>query len=308
MKQFVHFLLFAILVVLSIKVVAQQEYNKIVVTDTVVKKATKKYVDGTFWGTHVVNLQSTEKVAPGTLQFMIQHRFGPINGGVFQFFGFDQASIRLGLEYGINKLLSVGVGRSNYNKTYDGYVKASLLRQAEGSLPFSVLYFGSIAVNSLHFSDPERVNYFSSRLAFVNQLIIASKVSDRFSFELVPTIVHKNLVLAATDPNDFFAVGFGARYKFSKKMALNVEYIYRIPPRYKTTPAYANYYNSVSVGVDIFTGGHVFQIVLTNSQAMFEAAYITETNQKWTKGGMSLGFNISRDFLLDKKKATTTSW
>jgi hypothetical protein len=107
----------------------------------------------------------------------------------------------------------------------------------------------------------------------------------------------------ANDPNDFYAIGFGARYRLSKRISVNGEYIYRIPPKDRTAPSFANFYNSMSVGFDIETGGHVFQLHLTNSLPMYENAFITETAETWKNGGIHLGFNISRDFVLVKKSS-----
>lgn len=300
------------LLLINTKVSAQKKEDDLEALLEETEQSQKEYITGTFKGTRVINLQSTEKVAPGALQFLIQHRFGPINGGFHQFYGLDQAGIRFGLEYGICKFLSVSVGRSSYNKTFDGYVKATLIRQSKGkgSIPVSVLYFSSTAINGMPYPNPnsEQKNFFSSRVIYTNQLIIASKLSERFSFEVVPTFIHYNLAVAINDPNDLFAVGFGGRMKLSKRISFNAEWVYRIPLKDKTAPVYANNYNSLSFGFDIETGGHVFQIMLTNSLAMYEAGFITQTGQRWGNGGIQLGFNISRDFVLNKKKAKTKTW
>jgi hypothetical protein len=292
-----------VLLLISQASYAQEDLEALL--DDSISKPQKEYVGGTFKGTRVINLHSVEKAAPGSLQFLIQHRFGALNGGAYNLYGLDQATIRFALEYGISKILMVGVGRSSYQKNYDGFVKASLIRQSKGpnSSPVSVLYFGSISVNSMRWDDPVRRNYFSSRLSYVHQIIIGSKVSEKFSFEIVPTVVHKNLVARAIDPNNFFAVGAAFRYKLSKRTSFNMEYVYRIPPKDKTAPSYANFYNSLSVGFDIETGGHVFQFHLTNSLPMIEKGFITETSEKWADGGIHLGFNISRDFVLHKRKS-----
>ena len=270
----------------------------------------KEFVRGTFKGTRVINLQSVEKVAPGALQFLIQHRFGPINGGAYQLFGLDQSTIRFALEYGITSFIMAGIGRSSYGKTYDAFIKVSLIRQSKGekSMPLSLLYFGSTTLNTLKWTDTSRENYFSSRLAYVHQLIIGSKVNENFSFEIVPTLVHKNLVLADNDPNDIFAIGAGFRYKLTKRISLNTEYIYRIPFKDKSAPSFTDYYNSFSIGFDIETGGHVFQFHMTNSLPMIEKGFITETTDKWSDGAIHLGFNISRDFILNKKKKELKEW
>ncbi len=264
---------------------------------------TKEFTKGTFKSTRIINLQSTEKVAPGTLQFVIQHRFGPVNGGYYELYGFDQATIRFGFEYGLHKFVTVGLGRSSNQKAVDGFMKVSLLRQAKGpgSVPFSLLYFSSIAMNGMKWTDTSRTNYFSSRLAYVHQLILGSKLSERLSLEVVPSAIHRNLVVQANEQNLSFAVGAGGRFKISKRVSINSEYIFRIPPKDPSILSYTNNYNSLSVGVDIETGGHVFQLHLSNSLPMIEKGFILETDQTWQKGGIHLGFNITRDFVLHKK-------
>jgi hypothetical protein len=294
-----------LLLLLSISQTSYAQEDLEALLEDSIGKPQKEYVRGTFKGTRVINLHSVEKAALGSLQFLIQHRFGALNGGAYNLYGLDQATIRFALEYGISKFLMVGVGRSSYQKTYDGFVKASLIRQSRGanSVPISVLYFGSTAVNTMRWDDPVRDNHFSSRLSYVHQIIIGSKVNENFSFEIVPTVVHKNLVAKAIDQNNFYSIGAGFRYKFGKRTSFNLEYIYRIPPKDKSAPSYANFYNSLSVGFDIETGGHVFQLHLTNSLPMIEKAFITETSEKWGDGGIHFGFNISRDFVLHKTKS-----
>lgn len=300
-----HILLFSTIALLfSFASYAQEDTEDLEALMNATEVQEKEYVKGTFKATRIINLQSIEKVAPGALQFVIQHRFGPVNGGAYNLYGLDQATLRMAFEYGINPYLMIGIGRSSYQKNYDGFVKASLIRQSTGanSFPLSILYFTSISVNTLRWADPSRDNYFSSRLSYVHQLIIGSKVSEKFSFEIVPTLVHKNLVTAENDPNNFYSIGVGFRYKLSKRVSFNGEYIYRIPPKDASAPSYAGFYNSMSIGFDIETGGHVFQLHLTNSLPMVEKAFITETTERWSNGGIHLGFNMSRDFVLKKKK------
>jgi hypothetical protein len=263
----------------------------------------KEYVTAAFKSSRIINLHSPEKVAPGALEFRISHRFGALNGGSYELWGLDQATIRLGLEYGINDWVMVGVGRSTYQKTYDAFVKANLTRQSNGEDGrwMSVLYMGSVTVNTLKFSDPNRNNYFSSRLAYTHQFIFARKFNDKFSAVISPTWVHYNLVASELDMNDLIAVGLGGRYKLTKRMALNAEYILRVPPTNKGD-LYNNHYNSLSVGVDIETGGHVFQLHLTNSLPMIEKGFIGETTGKWTDKGIHFGFNITREFNINGKK------
>ena len=259
------------------------------------------YTTATFKSSRVINLHSPERVAPGAMEFRISHRFGPLNGGAYNLWGLDQSSVRFGFDFGLTKWLMVGVGRSTYEKTYDGFVKAAILRQSTGKkvMPISAVWVSNMSVNGLRWEFPDRTNYFSSRIAFVHQLVLARKFSDRFSAEVVPTWVHFNLVEGTADLNYIPAIGFGGRIKLSRRTALNGEYILRVAD--KNAPNVANYNDSFSIGFDIETGGHVFQLHLTNSLAMMEKGFIAENTDAWGNGGIHFGFNVTREFTLSKK-------
>lgn len=261
---------------------------------------TRSFTYATFKTSRVVYGQSIENPATGNLLFLIQHNFGSLNSGAYELFGLDRATIRIGLEYGINDFLSVGFGRSSWEKTYDGFIKAKLLRQSTGqrNMPVTVSYMGSITVNTLKWAVPDRKNYFSSRLAYINQLLIARKFSNMFSLQLSPTLIHKNFVPTREDKNTSFALGIGGRYKLSQRLSLNAEYFY-----YPSDQTTLQRTDAVSIGFDIETGGHVFQLHISNAQAMFDRAYITETTGSWGKGDIFFGFNIARTFVLKKPKA-----
>lgn len=256
---------------------------------------TKDFTKATFKTTHLVIGQSSETVAKGDLNFIISHHFGKVNEGVYTLFGLDQSTIRLGLEYGLNRRLSVGVGRSSYQKTYDGYLKFKILRQRKSGIPLTVTYFGEMTINSMKWADPLRKNFFSSRLDYVNQLLIASKVNTKFSIQLMPSHVHKNLVKLKADPNDIYAMGGGMRYKIVKRLSVNAEYYYLL-----TNKTAKDFKNSFSIGVDMETGGHVFQLFFTNSHPLFERGFISETEGSWKKGDIFFGFNITRTFTIAK--------
>jgi hypothetical protein len=257
------------------------------------------YATATFKSTRILNGQSIEKMPPGQLDFRISHRFGRINSGAYEFFGLDQSNVHFSLEYGIFKWLMIGVGRGTYEKTFDGFAKFTLLRQSSGAkvMPVSVSLFSSAALKSLKWSDPTRKNYFTSRLSYVGQILIARKISPGFSVQLTPSYVHRNLVTTELDPNDLYSIGAGGRMKLSKRISLNAEYFYLANPK---TYMSQKVYNPLSVGVDIETGGHVFQLFFTNSLAMIEKGFIGETTGSWRKGDIHFGFNISRVFTLKK--------
>jgi Membrane bound beta barrel domain (DUF5777) len=257
------------------------------------------YTIATFKSTRIMNGHSIEKMPPGQLDVRISHRFGRINSGAYEFFGLDQSNVHLSLEYGILKWLMVGVGRGTYEKTFDGFTKFTLLRQSSGAriMPVSVSVLSSVALKSVKWPDQTITNYFSSRLSYVGQVLIARKISQSFSVQITPSYVHRNLVATELDPNDLWSIGAGGRMKLTKRISLNAEYYYLANPKtYMSQPVY----NPLSVGVDIETGGHVFQLIFTNSVAMIEKGFIGETTGRWGKGDIHFGFNISRVFTLKK--------
>jgi Membrane bound beta barrel domain (DUF5777) len=261
------------------------------------------YTTATFKTTRIINMHSVEQAAPGVLDFRINHRFGFLNGGPYEFFGLDQALMRLGFEYGITDRLMVGVGRSNVNKAFDAFAKFKILRQSTGgkNMPISLSYFTSIVCNSQKFADPNATNFFTDRLYYTHQLLIARKFNNELSLQLTPTFVHSNLVANSSLPNDVYAMGFGGRYKLTQRFAINGEYIYVLPNQLA-----AGFYNSLSAGVDIDTGGHIFQLQLTNSTSMVEPGFITQTVGQWKKGGIHFGFNVSRVFTVHTPKKAPT--
>ena len=262
-------------------------------------KSKTTYTTATFKTTRLINGHTVENVGKGVLDVKISHRFGKLNNGSYELFGLDNATMRMGFDYGITRYLMVGIGRSTFEKTYDAYFKLKLLRQSSGKrrMPVTISYVPTIALKTLKFEDPDRKNYFTSRLFFTHQLIIGRKFSESTSIQLMPTYIHRNLVKLATEPNGLMAVGIGGRQKISKRISLNAEYYYQVPG-YKLTGTT----NSLSLGVDIETGGHVFQLHFTNSRGMNERTFISETTGTWEKGDIYFGFNISRVFTIGKRK------
>lgn len=288
-------LLFGLVLVSYSGKVNSQDLDELLNAET---KPTVDFTTATFKSTRIINGHSIEQTKEKQLDFRISHRFGTLNNGFYGLFGLDQSVIHFSLEYGLKDWLMVGAGRGSLNKTYDSFAKIRLLRQSSGEkfMPIHLTYFASIEVNTLKF--PERPqgtsNYFSSRLSYVQQLLIARKFTENLSVQLTPTYIHRNLVKSEIDQNDIFALGAGARYKLSKRLSLNAEYYYTYNPNAKFLDPRT--YDAVSVGVDIETGGHVFQIMLTNSQGMREASFIPQTTGSWLDGDIHLGFNISRVF------------
>lgn len=248
-------------------------------------------VDATFKGTRVINGHSIETRKKGVLDFIISHRFGTIDGGSYELYGLDNATIRLGLEYAVSDRLYVGLGRSSFEKTYDGFAKYRILRQSTGTsaMPVSATWFSSMSVRSLR-TPQERT--FNEKLAYTHQLLIARKMSSSVSIQIMPTWVHINFIEESDDSNDSFALGIGGRVKLSQRVAFVAEYYHQLQEVNTST------FNAIAVGFDIETGGHVFQLQFTNATAMVPKGFIAETRNDFFDGGVHFGFNISRTFQL----------
>lgn len=254
----------------------------------------REYVTATFKGTRVINGHSIETPGKGSMLFLISHRFGTLNSGAYEFFGLDQATIRLGLEYGLNDRLAVGIGRSSLEKTYDGFVKYKALRQSSGPrpMPVSVTLLATTAVSTLKFQpEPERST--TSRFTYSYQALLARKFSSNLSVQLMPTLIHRNYVDLRRDENNVYAIGAAGRQKLTKRLALTAEYYYLLPGNTAD-----DYRNSLALGFDIETGGHVFQLHFTNSQGMIEKFFVPQTTGNFFDGDIYFGFNISRAFQL----------
>lgn len=261
----------------------------------------KEPVIATFKGTRLINQHTIEVGGKRTLDYRIAHRFGPFNSGSYDFWGLDGgASIRMSLEYSYDGRLQVGLGRTSIEKTYDGYLKYRLLRQTNtNSMPISITLFSGAYYTNLKgsatlISGIDKYKNSSSRFSFTHQIMIARKFNENLSMQLTPSMVHFNQVDKISDKNDTYALGFLGRYKFTKRAAITFEYMARLNKFTRGT----DYYDSMGIGLDIETGGHVFQIHLTNSLGITENQFIPRTADSWADGGMRLGFNISRAFTL----------
>ncbi|GAO43901.1 DUF5777 family beta-barrel protein [Flavihumibacter petaseus] len=277
-------------------------FNTALAQDTTLN--TKFPVTGTFKGTYIQNQASVESPKKGVLQVMIMHRFGRISDGLYDLFGLDNATIRLGFDYGITDKLAIGIGRSSYEKTYDASFKYRIFtQQSDNSMPLTTSLYAGLAYVTLHY--PEKPYYDGKyRTNYFTQLLIARKFGSFFSLQLTPSWIHYNLVPEADDKNDVFAVGLGGRFRISKRVSFNTEYTYLLPDQVNSTQVY----NSFSAGFDIETGGHVFQFVFSNSQGLVPTSFISQTAYQWRDGDIYFGFNLSRVFQLKKKKTVPSGY
>jgi hypothetical protein len=286
---------FIIFLVSSLQAMAQDDLLSLVAKD----KPKKERIKYAFKSPRVINGHSMEFLNPRTMDFRILHRFGPLDQGYKNFFGFDQANMRMGLDFGIFHNLMIGIGRSNYKKEVDGYIKFAPVRQSTGpgSFPVTIALVSGMTLNTSPWEDPAKQNFYTSRLAYYFQTIIGRKFSEAFTFQLSPTLVHLNIVPLHTQSNDIYALGAGARMKISKRVAITVDYFHNFNGLEEGVT-----FDPLSVGFDIETGGHVFQLHFSNATGMNERAFIMETTNDWAKKQMRFGFNLSRVFQLGKKK------
>ncbi|OQP63872.1 hypothetical protein A3860_23340 [Niastella vici] len=258
-----------------------------------------EHVTNAFKSSRVLNGHSMEMIGKGELDVRILHRFGEINSGPNNLFGLDQANMRLGFDYGLLNSLTIGIGRSNVGKELDGFIKFRPVWQSTGpgSFPVSIVLVTGITAQTQPWTDTAKKNYFSNRLAFYNELIIGRKFNEHFSLQLSPVFVHRNLVALASEENDVYALGIGARLKLSKRVAVVADYHYIAKGLDKNV-----YKDPFSLGFDIETGGHVFQLLFTNATGMNEKSFITNTTSNWGKGSIRFGFNLSRIFTVGKRR------
>lgn len=292
------------LLFLSVNVLQAQETDlfKMAEEENKVTEATTTYpVIATFKSTRVVHGHSVETTKKGILDFRIHHRFGFLNTGLYELFGLDNATMRMSFDYGIGNRLAVGLGRSTFQKQMDGFIKYKLIEQATGKkqIPISISLVSSMIIKTIKNTDPLKPYTSAEKTAFSFQGILARKFSENTSLQLMPTLVHYNLVELSKYSNNLFSLGLGARQKISKRVSITAEY-------YQQFNEFDNTKNSLAIGVDIETGGHVFQLHCTNSTSMTEPTFIHETTGDFFKGDIHFGFNISRSFSLKKRKDSKT--
>jgi hypothetical protein len=257
----------------------------------------KEKVSGAFKSTRVIFQHSTEMLHKGDLDLRIMHRFGYMSSGVKQLYGLDNAAFRLGLDYGITDNTTVGIGRSTFRKELDFFVKQRLIQQTRGvkPIPVSVVIAGGGSLWTEESFAPTKPG-FIDRSSYYIQLIVGRKFSSIFTFQISPIFNHTNSPVDAGNDKDIFALGFGARLKISKRMGITMDYDHPFGKLGSTS------YDPIGIGLDIETGGHVFQLHFTNATGMNERAFVTQTSGNFFKGDIRFGFNISRIFKIGKHK------
>jgi len=269
----------------------------------------------TWKDTRLIDVQTTKTTAPGVMEFRIMHRFGDFGnasgGGVHTLYGFDVASdILFGFEFGITKNLMLGVSRSKEQELIDLTAKYRLLTQKTVGMPISLAFYGDVGVtpelSSILYTgaDPSVPQSFSDRLFYFSELIVDRRFNDRISLELLAGLDHRNYVLGnvnpennAIDENNIPFIAAGGRFMLNKHSAIVFDYYYLFS-QYRTNNTSTPFYAPLSIGYEVETGGHVFEINFTNASFLDENNIIPNTQDNWLKGGFKLGFSISRVFNL----------
>ena len=258
-------------------------------------KSDKKEIEiAAFKGLQICNMQSTKLPVKGEFYFLVSHRFGDLTEGINNFFGLDQAYTKIGGIYGVANWLSVGASRHTYRKTYELAAKYKLANQEVDGFPITIVGYNTMDIDSELKKDETLPGLKSNnRFAYTTQLLVSRKFSDSFSFQLAPIFVHKNLYDGILDQENTLLLAAGARYKLSKRLSLNLEYAGRVnlPEEFKSP-----YSNPLTIGLDIETGGHVFQMVFSNCQPMNDVAIFTNAAGDWNGGSVYFGFNMYRVF------------
>jgi hypothetical protein len=246
-----------------------------------------KPVKNVFLGTRFINLQSANVAEKYELQMLIQHRFGDLSGGFYELFGLDEASMRIGFDYGITNNLNVGVGRSSYMKTFDSFIKYRFLTQSS-AMPLTLTASVAGSFPTIRNVIPDEFSDFSKKASGNVQLHFARSFKN-FAVQVSPGYIGTGYIPVENDSYSFFTMAFGGAVKLAKKVTFNIEYLYRFEDE-------INYVNPFSASIDLGTAGHLFQIMISNTQQMYDQAIITNPTGDWTEGHLFLGFNLIRAF------------
>ena len=244
-----------------------------------------------FKGLKVINFESTKLVANKGFSFIVSHRFGTVKDGFQNLFGLDQAVTHLNFVYGISENVNISASRSSNQKIYELGSKIRLVKQRKGENPFNIVVYSSVLANTGLDKDNLPKLEFKHRLSYVAQLLVSRKMNSKLSFILSPTFFHDNYISNDYQNNSQYGIGFGGRYKIGKRWSLNTEYGVHLNRSNNSL-----YNNPFSIGVDLETGGHVFQLHFTNSQSMNTNGVFGTSTGDWTEGDVYFGFNLARSF------------
>lgn len=273
-------------------IIAQDDLLNDLLLDTDYDTSQNQNIEAAFKGLYIVNFQSTKLASKNDLMLIVSHRFGSINEGFETLFGLDNAFTSINFVYGLSENINIGVARSSFFKVYDLSLKYNLIKQKENGFPFSVVGFNALLINSSLKKEDFPLLEFEDRLGYTSQLLISRKFNSNLSLQLAPTYIHDNFVQPDTQNNSIFSLGFGGRYKLTNRWSINADYGLNFNKKSDDLP----FKNPLSIGLDLETGGHVFQLIFSNARAMNVNGFLGQASGDWAKGVIFFGFNLSRTF------------
>lgn len=239
------------------------------------------------------NLQSTKVADKGDLYMYVSHRFGTLQNGLKTFFGFDDANTKIQLVYGFWEGVQLGISRESLGQTYAGSIKVRLAKQSD-KMPFNFVAYATANRNTQLSETQYPFLKSGDRMSYATQLLISRRFSKSFSFLVAPSYIRQNLQnlnLTGANNHNQFAMGLGGRLKVSKRMSINMDYAYNFNRDSKSL-----FNDPLTIGVDIETGGHVFQLLFSNAQSTNEPGFLSNAEGDWGDGNIFFGFNIVRVF------------
>ncbi|MCB0732113.1 MAG: hypothetical protein KDC88_13875 [Ignavibacteriae bacterium] len=253
-----------------------------------------------FHGTQTANFPTTESLDEGSWMYEISHRFStPINDGIDALYGFDgPARIRFSLGYGITDDLMVNFGRSNLTDNYDLQFKQKLFQLDNEFLPsvFSVL--GGVALNTEVPQNIDRGKADIDNFQFYAQLVYNGMLFDKkLGIGLVPSYLYNSFIYAV-DKQYSFTFGTYIQYYFNRAWSIWLEHNaivtgYQGKIRLDET---TKSFNTLGFGVALETGGHIFNIIVTNNARLNSSQFLVGADRTTNSEGWRLGFGIIRYF------------
>jgi hypothetical protein len=278
-----------LLLLSTLAIVAQND----LLNEIDIETENETYEPPAFKAMKIGNLQSTKIANKGDFYMTVSHRFGTLKNGLTTFFGFDDANTKIQLLYSFIDGIQLSISRESLNRTYASALKVRLLKQST-TFPVNIVAYGTVNINTLIDTKQHPNLKFGDKMSYASQLLISRRISKNLSLLVAPSFVRQNLqdlrITKELNHNQF-VLGFGGRMKVSKRMSINADYAFNFN-RSKNSL----YNNPLTFGLDIETGGHVFQLLFSNAQSTNEPGFLSNAEGDWANGNVFFGFNIVRVF------------
>jgi len=261
------------------------------------------YEIATFKTTRIGLGHSIETRKKGALEISLYNRYWNIPNFEGQRFLADVVSTRFGLDYAFSDNFTLGLGYTNHDEIFDGFIKYKLINQKKGSqkTPISITLFQGFSHRKLsnEYSDLYSVinTTSSDKYAFTSQVLIARKFNRNLSLQVTPTFIHRTADSQNNDPQSHFAVGLGGRHKISQHAAIVSEYYYVANPIESVDT-----YNVFMVGVNWELSHLMLQFHMTNARSFPEDTFITQTTNNFNAKDGNFHFGFNATFVLHTKK------